>query len=225
MIADYPCPRIDGGFDDEFATAFDQGRRARLLIVPALFEEASRMRKLTLDTMRRLDGAGIDSFLPELPGCGESVQRLEAQTPGSWREAMHAAGRHFEATHVLAIRGGALVMPGTLPGWILAPVKGSALVRSMLRARMIAAREAGVIETSEALLEQGLRTGLELSGYRLTSEFLTQFNQLEALSHTNLDTIAQQTLGSAGLWLRAEPGEDRGQADALAAIIAIGVAV
>ena len=30
-------------------------------------------------------------------------------------------------------------------------------------------------------------------------------------------------LGGGGLWLRAEPGEDRAQADALAAIIAIGI--
>lgn len=36
--------------------------------------------------------------------------------------------------------------------------------------------------------------------------------------------IDQDMIGGSGLWLRAEPSENRMQADALAAIIAVGIA-
>ena len=86
------------------ALAFDQFRRWRLLIVPALFEESNRMRRFTVEVMRRLDNAGVDSFLPDLPGCNESLQLLQDQTPHSWRTAVAAAAVHFRASHVLGDR-------------------------------------------------------------------------------------------------------------------------
>lgn len=216
MIAGYPCP---GGDADEFTLAFDRGRQHRLLIVPALFEEANRMRRLTVEVMRRLDAAGIDCFLPDLPGCNESLQPLQAQTLESWRTAMAAAAQHFAATHVLGIRGGALVQPG-LPGWRYAPVKGANLLRQMLRARIVVARELGLAETQESLLETGSREGLDLVGYRLGAGLLGQLQVAEPVPASD---IPQDMVGGGGLWLRAEPGEDRAQADALAAIVAVGL--
>ena len=35
--------------------------------------------------------------------------------------------------------------------------------------------------------------------------------------------LMKDMLGGSALWLRAEPDEDRGQADALAAVIAVGI--
>jgi hypothetical protein len=67
--------------------------------------------------MCRLDGAGIDSVLPDLAGCNESRQPLEVQTPALWHAAMTSAAAHFRATHVLDIRGGALLTPQGLPAW------------------------------------------------------------------------------------------------------------
>lgn len=215
MISGYPCP----GGDNEFALAFDRQREHRLLIVPALFDEANRLRRLTVEVMRRLDAAGIDCFLPDLPGCNESLQPLESQTLDSWRGAMQAATEHFGATHVLGIRGGALILPD-LPGWRYAPVKGANLLRQMLRARIVVAKEAGLAETQEGLLDLGSREGLELVGYRLGPALLTQ---LQAAEPTAATDIAQDLVGGSGLWLRAEPGEDRAQADALAAILAVGI--
>lgn len=220
MIAGYPCPLPGGDMSDEFALAFADGRPHRLLIIPALFEEANRMRRLTVEVMRRLDAAGIDCFLPDLPGCNESVQALEVQTLDTWRAAMIAAAEHFGATHVLGIRGGALLLPD-LPGWRYAPVKGANLLRQMLRARIVVSREAGVTETQEALLETGSREGLELVGYRLGAGLLGQLQAAVPADRTS--EISQDMLEAAGLWLRAEPGEDRLQADALAAIVAIGI--
>jgi len=41
---------------------------------------------------------------------------------------------------------------------------------------------------------------------------------------TEQSIIGQDMLGGNPLWLRAEPDEDRDQADALAAVIALGMA-
>lgn len=215
MISSYLCP----GGDSEFALAFDRQRQHRLLIVPALFDEANRLRRLTVEVMRRLDAAGIDCLLPDLPGCNESLQPLEAQTLETWRAAIQAAAAHFGASHMLGIRGGALLLP-ELPGWRYAPVKGANLLRQMLRARIVAAKEAGLAETQEGLLASGARDGLELVGYRLGPNLLTQLQAAEPAAATD---IAQDLIGGSGLWLRAEPGEDRAQADALAAIVALGI--
>ena len=205
------------------ALTFDQLRRWRLLIVPALFDEANRMRRFTVEVMRRLDGAGVDSFLPDLPGCNESLQQLETQTPGAWSDAVSAAAKHFRASHVLGIRGGALLLPSELPGWRYAPVNGASILRQMLRARIIAQREAGVAETQEELLVQAEARGLELAGYRLGAEFIRNFQSLTPTIAPAISEIGQDMVGGGGLWLRAEPGEDREQADALAAILAIGI--
>jgi hypothetical protein len=205
------------------ALCFDQFRRWRLLIVPALFDEANRMRRFTVEVMRRLDNAGVDSFLPDLPGCNESLQALDIQTPATWQAAVAAAAVHFRASHVLGIRGGVLLLPEGLPGWRYAPINGASVLRQLLRARIVASREAGASETQESLLAEGLELGLELTGHRLGAPFLSEFQSLTpSISHSVSD-IEQDMLGGGGLWLRAEPGEDRAQADALAAIIAIGI--
>lgn len=217
----WPCPAPNGGRAEEYALCFDKDRAFRLLIVPALFDEANRMRRLTVEVMRRLDGAGIDSLLPDLPGCNESLQPLEAQTPDGWRDAMTAAAAHFRATHVLGIRGGALLTSCDGPCWHYAPAKGASILRQLLRARILASREIGVSESQDSLLETGLTQGLELSGFRLGAEFLRQFQTLTP--KTPASEIGQDTIGGSGLWLRAEPGEDRQQADALAAVLAIGI--
>lgn len=217
----WPCPLPCGGIAEEFALSFDSGRHHRLLIVPALFDEANRLRRLTAEVMRRLDHAGIDSLLPDLPGCNESLQPLGLQTPETWQAAMAAAAAHFRATAVLGIRGGALFTPGGLPCWHYAPVKGASVLRQMIRARIVAAREAGMAETQDGLLQTALTEGIVLSGHQLGAAFVGQMQAL--LPGENAHAIDQEMIGGSGLWLRAEPDEDRAQADALAAVLAIGV--
>jgi hypothetical protein len=214
MIAAWPGPE-----GEEYAVAFDRGRQRRVLVLPALFDEANKLRHFTVEVMRRLDAAGIDTFLPDLPGYNESRAPLEAQTLHGWREAAEAAGVHFGATEALAIRGGALCEPADLPMRRYAPATGASILRAMLRARVIANKEAGVEETREALLDRGLQEGLELAGYRLGA---TMIRELETAEPTGvaLANIAQGDLGGAGPWLRAEPDHDPAQADKLAAIVA-----
>ena len=225
MSADsYPCPLPGGAAASEYALIFDAGRSERLLIAPALFDEGHKLRRFTVEVMRRLDGAGIDCFLPDLPGLNESGQDLALIEPEDWRMALEAAARHFDATRVLAIRGGGLVLPDKLGGWHYAPVKGASLLKTMLRARVIAAREAGQEESIDTLMEQGLALGLDLAGYALSGEMLRQLLAAVPGKPAGVSVIEHEWLGGGPLWLRAEPGEDAAQADALAAFIAIELA-
>ncbi len=216
----WPCPLPGGGTVEEHAVSFDDGRAYRLLIVPALFDEANRLRRLTVEVMRRLDGAGIDCFLPDLPGTNESLVDLKTLTLDDWRSAVTEAAAHFRASHVLAIRGGALLTPHGMQGWHYAPARGAQLLRQMIRARIFAAREAGRNETHEGVLDEGAVSGLELAGYRLSAQFVDEF---QYAVYPTYKVIDQDMVGGAGLWLRAEPDEDRTQADTLASVIAVGM--
>jgi hypothetical protein len=225
LISTWTIPASGGTAQaEEMLLAFDRGRVVRVLVCPAWFDEANKLRRFTVEVMRRLDRAGIDALLPDLPGCNESLAPLADQTLKDWRGAMAEAAQALGATHVLAIRAGALVAPADLPGWHYAPQSGPQLLRTMLRARTIAAREAGVTETSEALLEQGLKEGLVLGGWSLSPAMLRELTQAEAAPGPGQATIAQTDLGGPGLWLRAEPDEDPAQADRLAARIAESLA-
>ncbi len=222
-VLSYPCPLAGGAAAHELALGFDRERAVRVLVIPALFDEANRLRRFTLEVMRRLDGAGIDSFLPDLPGTNESERELAEVEAEDWIMGIEAARREFGATHVLSLRGGALLLPQGLPGWAYAPTKGASLLRTMLRARVLSAREAGREESSEALLAEGLERGLELAGFRLSAEMIRQLQELSPPVRDEITVIGQDMIGGSGLWLRAEPDEDADQADALAAVIALTV--
>ena len=216
MIAAWPTPA-----GEEYAVAFDKGRARRVLVLPAWFDESNKLRRFTVEVMRRLDGAGVDSFLPDLPGCNESLAPLETQTLESWRNEAAEAAWHFSATHVLAIRAGAMIAPEALPGWRYAPFAGSSQLRALLRARVLSSREAGREEDRDALLAQGRQIGLELAGYRLGPAMIADLAEGGLPASARQRDIAQGDLGGAGLWLRAEPDHDPRQADALAAIVAM----
>ncbi|MFV0643112.1 MAG: hypothetical protein ACK5NN_01220 [Sphingomonadaceae bacterium] len=217
------CPDIDGGINQEIALCFDRSRKNRLLILPALFDEANKMRRHSVELMRRLDLSGIDCFLPDLPGCNESLSPLRQQSLDSWKDAAGAAARHFAANRILTIRAGALLAPDGLSGWRQNPVSGRNILRSMLRAQVISARENGREVTTENLQQTGRNQGLDLAGWSIGP---TMFAQLEAATPADnplLIDIDQSLLGGSGLWLRAEPDEDPEQTDALAAIIAVSL--
>jgi hypothetical protein len=154
--------------------------------------------------------------LPDLPGTNESLSGLPAQDARHWQDAMGAAARHFSATHALGLRGGCLFTP-PLPAFHYAPVKGAQILRGMLRARMLASREAGLEENREALTASAREDGLVLAGYPLGSALFRDLERLEPA--TGASVIAQDRIGGSGLWLRAEPDEDAAQADALAALL------
>ena len=223
MYTAWNCPLADGSTSEELALAFDQGRKHRLLVIPALFDEANKLRRMTVEVMRRLDHSGVDCFLPDWPGCNESRAKLCEQSLESWRAAAAAAASAFQVTHILSLRAGALLAPEGLPGWRYAPTGGRQVLRAMLRARTIVAREAGREETMDSLQELGRAEGVELAGWSLGAAMFSQLEGAKVPDNPLLTEIEQSSLGGGGLWLRAEPDEDPEQADALAAIVAVGL--
>lgn len=217
MLITWPCPGR-GGTTDEFAFAIDRGRAPRLLVVPALFDEMNRMRRTMVRALRLLDAQGVDSILPDLPGTGESLEPIEAQSLRGWRDAMAHAARQFRATHVLTLRGGVLVFPNALPGWVFEPVSGAGVLRQMLRARIIASREAGVAEDSAGLVALGREQGVVLAGHRFGPAMVAGLESARPLDEGQRE-VRQSELGGAALWSRAEPGDDRVQAERLCALI------
>lgn len=220
MISLWPAPGPRGETRDEQLVSFSGKRAVRVLVLPAWFDEANKLRRFTLAVMRLLDAAGIDSFLPDLPGCNESLAPCEHQTLTHWRTGAEAAAQHVEATHVLALRTAMLLAPATLPGWVYAAHSGASLVQRMVRARLLAAREAGRHETREDLMLQGSTSGLTLAGWPIGPElFAAMAASGDAQPHPGHAPIEQSELGGAGLWLRSEPSHDPSQAAALAARI------
>ena len=223
-FVDWPCPRPDKEPRTEAALAFDAAREARLLVIPPLFDEANKLRRTLVEVMRRLDASGIDCVLPDFPGCNESLAPLAEQSLEGWRVASASAAEHFSATGVLAVRGGALLKPSGLPGWVYAPQDGPKTLRSMVRARIIATKEAGSPETREQIEAEGRANGIALAGWQIGP---TMFAELETAKlpppEDGVSVVEQETIGGRPPWLRAGPDYDPAQADALAAIIAVAM--
>ena len=220
----WPCV-APGGIGEEMAlVAGPLDAIARVLIVPALFEEANRTRRLLVESMRALADRRVSSVLPDLPGCNESLAPLDRQDLSCWRAAIAAAAEHFAITHALTLRGGALLAPGNLPGWSFEPTGGVQVLRPMLRARTVAAREEGRAETMDGLLAAGRERGIELAGYRLGAAMVCDLEAALSSEGAPQTLLSLDDLGGAALWLRSEPGEDAELSTALAARIVADLA-
>lgn len=222
-VTAWPAPGPGGGTREEAALVFDKRRTHRLLVIPPLFDEANKFRRQLVEIMHRLDLSGIDSFLPDLPGTNDSLLAQSEVTLEVLRTAAVAASRHFRTTHCFCIRSGALYAPAGLPGWRYAPIAGRNAVRALLRARSIASQEAGTKETMAELAELAAVQGIVAAGWALGSSFYNDLIESEVPAASLAIDIDHETVGGSPLWLRAEPDEDPEQADALAAIIAIGL--
>ncbi|TIX50747.1 hypothetical protein E5222_06515 [Alteraurantiacibacter aquimixticola] len=194
-----------------------------MLILPAWFDEANKLRHLTVATIRALEAAGITSVLPDLPGCNESPSPLEEQDLDSWRKAARLAAEQHGCTHVLTIRASAHIAPD-LPGFAYAPIAPDTALRALTRARVIASQEGGRKENAANLIESGRQDGLELTGYNLGSNMIAQMSDSAAVLPEALRVIRQAEIGGAALWLRSEPDHDQAQAEALARLIAAEMA-
>lgn len=224
MIGTWTCTLPNGGTAEELVVRHDTGSAHRVLVIPPLFGEHNLMRRQLVEVMRRLAEANVDSVLPDLPGWNESLAPLENQTLTTWRAAMTEAARAHDATAVLAVRSGTLLVPQDLGGWLYAPQSGSKLLRAMLRARTIASREAGRTETTEELTRAARDDGIVLAGWSIGATMFRELEQADLATADKLGEISQGEVGGAGLWLRAEPDYDPDQGSRLANIVAEGIA-
>lgn len=219
LTRSWPCPLPGGGVSEEFVLSFNSERGANVLMIPPLFDEHNKLRSQIVAVMRCLEKAGIGSVLPDLPGCNESTLRLEEQSLDNWRAGVLAAAEHLNCTHVLAWRAGALLAPPELAGWHYAPLAGAKHLRAMLRARTIAAREAGKAETLADLELIARSKGINLAGWQLSADMFAGLEAAEPRLGAAQKVIAQADVGGAALWLRAEPEMDQAQAEALASLL------
>jgi hypothetical protein len=205
---------------DELCLSFGGANSRRILIIPPLFDEMNRMRRVLATAMRDLASRDIGCSLIDLPGCNESLAPLHDQSLNHWRDAVTACADQLNATHIASLRGGALIDDGKpeLPHWRLAPVKGSSLLKTMVRARIAGEKEAGNVVTEAAILAQAQAAPVELAGNLLGAAMLAQLAVAEPLA---LPKLTERKLGEdimgAPLWLRAEPQDDSAFAANIAA--------
>jgi hypothetical protein len=203
---------------EEFLLTLGAGDGVAVLLVPALFGEMNRCRRLLTDVMVALAGQGRGCALIELPGTGESLTPFEATTLDHWREAVRvAAATIAEATGtaplIASFRGGAL-LEGRVPAaarWRMAPLDGPAVLRDLARAQRL---------TSAAG-----RAGPHFAGTPLAPGLAAPLAEakIEGTAHVaRLPEDAQPAdvrLEGTPLWRRAEPGRDLTLAAAIAADI------
>ncbi len=220
MYSVWSCPLPDGGVGEEMVLGFDEAREKRILIIPPLFEEANRLRHQIVETMRKLHSRGVDCFLPDLPGWNESLDGFENQSLAHWRVGIASAVETFSTTAVLAVRSGCWLVPEDSRGWLYAPPKPQQILRNMLRARILSAREAGREEITEELRKTGRERGITLAGWPLGPELFAELETEDFAAPPGYSTVQQMDVGGTPLWLRAENDFDLAQATALASIVA-----
>ena len=198
--------------------------RATVLIVPPLFDEANRLRHTLVLAMRALAADGFAAVLSDLPGQNESLVALDRVDLEQWQDALAAVVAGIDGPVVIAsVRGGALIdhRATAAAWWRLAPVGGASLLRTMMRARVAADREAGIESSLDGLQEAAKTAPLLLAGNALSPAMVAGLGSAEVQPVAPLRSISLGADGIAGtpLWLRAEPGEDAAMAFAIAADI------
>ncbi|MFS0736360.1 hypothetical protein ABC347_04850 [Sphingomonas sp. 1P06PA] len=206
----------------------------QILIVQPLFAERNRTRILIGDVMRRLAAHGIGCWLPELPGEGESATLLEQTSWAAWRAAVAAAADHVAARSgsvpfVASLRGGALLDDAAAARgwWRLAPTGGAALLRDVMRAQLMADREAGRGGSLASLDAAALAGPVSLAGMTLTPPLYAGLRDAVPAEVQPLRIVrfegdggnASDRLAGEALWRRAEPGRSADTADLIAADI------
>lgn len=189
------------GDGDEWAMRIGSG--PAVLFLPPLFEEMNRTRALLASTMRALAARGFQSWLPDLPGTGESERALEEVSWQDWQEAAEAAFEAAGAVASVSLRGGAL-LDGPAPArWRFAPATGASLARDLARAGLMT-EGGGGYAPSQALLDA------------LASAEPAEGGTVRTLRLSTDRGEADLKLEGPPLWRRAEPQNSSEMAEAMA---------
>ncbi|MDB5713638.1 MAG: hypothetical protein JWO15_1035 [Sphingomonadales bacterium] len=202
------------------------GSPLTLLVLPALFEEANRMRRFTVSLMRAMAIRGIGTVLPDLPGTGESLAPLADVSLSDWQDAVSelaASARGDNGTCLtVAIRGGAILDGPADHGWRLAPESGERVLRDLVRATALSSG------TSAAEIDRLARAGpTSLAGQTLSPDLYTDLVAAQPITADRrtarlTDDAGDHDVWLAGsrLWRNAEPGDDPDFVEAAASDIA-----
>jgi hypothetical protein len=208
----------------EWILRFGKNNGSQAFFIPPLFEELNFTRGLMNDMARGLAAAGIGSWLPDLPGTGESLRDLADLSWDDWREAVHEIGKTIAGQcgsppHVIALRGGAL-LADAIEGrswWTFAPASGGSLLRQLQRTRLIADHDRDKSEVVDPKYNN-------YAGYILSPDLQAGLIAAEMPVHLSPHRDVPADLHGAKLWRRAEPGRDTELAAILARDIALWIA-
>lgn len=194
---------------------------SHVLIVPPLFEELNRTRKLLSDLMRTLASRGVATDLPDLPGTGESETALIDVTWQDWRQSVADACAACSSDAIFSVRGGCL-LDDTVKARALrfSPVEGKRLIRDLVRSRILNDK-AFDSEAQKAVFTAGPTL---LGGYPVSAELATAVRDAELSAGEDIAIIrlesehgdADTRIAGSPLWRRAEPSGSVEQAEALA---------
>lgn len=194
-----------------------------LLLLPPLFEEMNRSRRLLADLGRALAGRGIGSVLADLPGTGDAPG---APNVGAWQAVATALVAELSASRplwIFAMRGGALLSDGAGTNGLyrLAPMSSGAVpLREMMRAQAIADQERSGARTGPSAYEARLARGetVTLAGYDVAPALAADLGAL-ALPEAAVPLRTGSVEGPP-VWRQAEPAPAPAFAAALADDIA-----
>lgn len=187
----------------------------RVLILPALFDEANRLRRATVELTRRLLAADVGTILPDLPGTGESQTGIARICWADWQQAVWNLSALLPPWPRLTVslRGGALLDHYLEPGarasaWRFCPDTGARLLRDLTRTQAFG-----------DVVEPGYPLGPRLRD-PLAAAVPVEDDDVRTVRLTGDPAPADLYVDGARLWRQAEPGEDAALVDHLAADIA-----
>lgn len=184
-----------------------------ILILPPLFEEANRMRRILVQVMRGLAERGIGSALPDLPGTNDSLVATVDARFEDWGVAIAALADTLPRPLLtVAVRGGALLdgFAQADARWRLAPESGKRLLRDMLRATALTGGvKAGELE-AQARISPTRLAGNLIHPDLFVALDAAQPDAVEARIAAIGETLVEPdvTFDGSPPWRRAEPEDD-----------------
>ncbi|GAB5488657.1 MAG: hypothetical protein Pars2KO_22270 [Parasphingorhabdus sp.] len=219
MIDELECSSYRFAGRDEYCLSAGTEHNVQVLLIPPLFDEMNRMRRMMVDVMRMLSERDVGTILPDLPGTNESLFPQEEASLEIWTTALKSClGIHEKCTFIASFRGGCLIddISDELPIWRLTPVKGKSLLRTMMRTRIAADREIGITIGMSDLSTKVKTETIELAGNIVARLMFEQLEEAAPKTPNSLRTArlhadsqpSDVKLDGNPLWLRAEPDED-----------------
>jgi hypothetical protein len=206
-------PRVHRYGDGEFMLAYGPEDGPQLLVLQPFFEEMNRCRAMIAGLCRKLADHGIGTWMPDLPGTGESVRALDGIDWEDWLRAVDTVASSVRdetgiAPATLAIRGGALLdRPLSQRTLRLAPTGGRSLLSDLRRSALASgsdpAHPAGYT-LSQALVEA------------LTVAEPSPVGDIRTIRLSSDDRPADRRIDGQPLWRRPEPATDLATESAIA---------
>lgn len=170
----------------------------QVYFIEPFFEERNFLRRTVVEIARGLARQGIGSFIPDLPGTGESRAALKEIRLSDWRDTVFDSTQWIRDSwgrlpHIASFRGATLIDDAALGAswWRFAPATGTEILRPMRRAGLLTPGEDAV-----------------LAGYAIPPEMLAEIERASPGAVAGPLHECKAQYQGAALWRRAEPGED-----------------